>query len=387
MHKEQTTNNVQRNKTIGRLSLMFISLMIILTFFSNTISNLTLPRVQAARPANGALIKEIFGEGTVEAKQVWEEYVETNLRVTEVFVGLGDSVSQGQPILSLDVKSLQDSYLDEQAHLELLELSLDGTEDVLEQKQRDYEKIKVLYENGAEVEVNLLNAEKSMVEAERNCESIRLNLEIQGRKVESLAQEVANGGVYTAPCDGIISELNFAKGELTNNLLPLFQVADPAQGFLLVVPVDDDLADYAKPGDPVAINIFSLDKRAEGKIARIVANNQDPVEQKDLWIDVTLEGLAGGEKGEIYLSKKTKQYPSLVPNSAVYTDSNGSFVYVLKSRKGPLGEESYVQRLDVNVEDSDNEKSALTNLMMDEVIIQSNKTLKDGDRVLKEAAS
>lgn len=387
MQNQAIADEAQRKKVIGKLSLLFLMAMIGLTFFSNTINNFTLPRVQTARPTNGALIKEIFGEGTVEVKSTWEEYAESNLRVKDVLVGLGDRVSKGQPIISLDVKNLKDSYLDEQARYQLLELSLAGAEDVLEQKQRDYENIKVLYENGAEAKITLLNAEKSLAEAQRKCDDIRLNLQIQGRKVENLAEQVANDGVFTAPANGIITELNFAEGTMANNSLPLFQVADPTQGFRLVVPVADDLADYVQPGDTVNVNIFSLDKRAEGKIERIVDNSQYPGEQKDLWIDVTLEGLAGGEKGEIYLSKKTKQYPALVPNSAVYTDSSGSYVFVLESRKGPLGTENYLQKVEVNVEDSDNEKSALTDMVMGEVVMQSNKPVEDGDRVLKEAAN
>lgn len=382
----------RKKQTIGRQSLMFFIMMMVLTFFSNTLLHFTLPKVEAERPTNGVLIKEIFGEGTVEVKQVWEEYAKANLPVKEVLVEQGDRVSKGQTILSLDIRSLQDSYLDEQTRLQLLELSLAGAEDTLEQKQRDYENIKALVENGAEAEINLLNAEKALAEAARNCDTTRLNLTMQERKVQSLAEQVANGGVYTASADGIITELNFAAGSTANSTQPLFRLADTGQGFRLVVPVAGELAEYARPGDTVSVNIYSLDQKTEGKIERITDNSQRPGEQKDVWIDLAGEGLAGeglagGVKGEIYLSKKTKPYPALVPNSAIYTDSDGSFVYVLKSRKGPLGMENYVQRLDVNVEDRDNEKSALTNMIADEVIIQSNKPLADGDKVLKEAAN
>ncbi len=382
----------RKKQTIGRLSLMFFMMMMVLTFFSNTLLHFTLPKVEAERPTNGVLIKEIFGEGTVEVKQMWEEYAKANLPVKEVLVERGDRVSKGQTILSLDIRSLQDSYLDEQTRLQLLELSLAGAEDTLEQKQRDYENMKALVENGAEAEINLRNAEKALAEAARNCDATRLNLTMQERKVQSLAEQVANGGIYTAPAAGIITELNFAAGSSANSTQPLFRLADTGQGFRLVVPIAGELAEYAQPGDTVSVNIYSLDQRIEGKIERITDNGQHPGEQKDVWIDLAGEGpagegLAGGEKGEIYLSKKTKPYPALVPNSAIYTDSDGSFIYVLKSRKGPLGMENYVQRLEVNVEDSDNEKSALTNMIADEVIIQSNKTLADGDKVLKEAAN
>jgi len=52
-----------------------------------------------------------------------------------------------------------------------------------------------------------------------------------------------------------------------------------------------------------------------------------------------------------------------------------------------LGPEDYLQKVEVNVQDSDNEKSALTDMVMEEMVMQSNKPVEPGDRVLKEAAN
>lgn len=387
MNEEIIANDMTRGK-IRKLSLLFVSVMVALTFFSGTLNNFSLPRVETARPTNGALVKEIFGEGTVEAKATYEEYTDTSLRVKDVMVRLGDRVTIGQPLISLDVDTLKSDYQDEQARYQLLEISLAGARADQEQKQRDYDITKTLFDNGGESAVNVQNAQKSLADAERNGQNIQLNLEIQARKVENLAKQVEDDGVYTAPANGIITELNFAKGSMTNNSLPLYKLADPGQGFRLIVPVANDLADYARPGDTVNVNILSLEnKKAEGKIDKIVADSRHPGEEKDLWVVLSLDGVTGGEKGEIYLSKKTKQYPALVPNSAVYSDSGGSYIYILKSKKGPLGTENYIQKMSVNVEDYDNEKSALSDMVGDEVVVQSDKSLADGDKVLKEAAS
>ncbi|KTE89604.1 RND transporter [Desulfitobacterium hafniense] len=388
MGNEAIAGDGQRKKLIGKLSLLFLMTMIGLTFFSNTINNFALPRVQTVRPTNGALIKEIFGEGTVEVKSTREEYADANLRVKEVRVEQGDRVSKGRTIIILDVDGLKSDYQDEQARYRQLQLSLAGAQAEQAQQQRDYDNLKVLFDHEAETAVNLENAARNLADAQRHCEDIQLNLEIQARKVAALAQQVANNGVYTAPVDGLITELNFPAGSMTNSSLPLFKLADLGQGFRLIVPIDKDLLDYVKPGDTVSVNMLSLgDQKTEGTIDRIVENSRHNGEEKDLWIDVSLEGLSGGEKGEIYLSKKTKPYDTLVPNSAVYDDSSGSYVFVLESRKGPLGTENYLQKVNVNVEDSDREMSALTDGVMGEVVWQSNKPVEDGDRVLKEGAN
>ena len=388
MNQEAIVQETARKKKIGELGLLFVSVVVALTFFSGTINNFTLARVETARPTNGALVKEIFGEGTVEAKATYEEYTDTSLRVKEVMVGLGDRVTKGQPLISLDVDTLKSDHQDEQARYQQLEISLAGARADQKQKQRNYDITKTFFDNGGESAVNVQNAEKSLADAERNCQNIRLNLETQAREMENLAKQLESGGVYTAPVNGIIIELNFAKGSMTNNSLPLYKLADPRQGFRLIVPVANDLADYARPGDTVNVNILSLeDKKAEGKIDKIVADSRHPGEEKDLWVGLSVDGVAGGEKGEIYLSKKTKQYPTLIPNSAVYSDSGGSYIYILKFKKGPLGTENYIQKMSVNVEDYDNQKCALSEMVMDEVVVQSDKPLEDGDKVLKGASS
>lgn len=82
----------------------------------------------------GALIKEIFGEGTVEVKSTREEYADANLRVKEVMVEQGDRVSKGQPIIILDVNELKSNYQDEQARYRQLQLSLAGAREEQAQK-------------------------------------------------------------------------------------------------------------------------------------------------------------------------------------------------------------------------------------------------------------
>lgn len=381
-----TTGRTERRRITGKLGLLFLLMMTILTFFSKTINNITLPRVEVTRPAAGALVKEIFGEGTLEAKFCWEEYAKSPLRVKEVLVGLGDQVSKGQPILILDIDDLKSAYLDERARLRELELSLAEAEMECVQKERDYRNVELLYELGAAAKVALQDAEKALADAERKRDTILLNVEVQTRKLQDLAAQVGNDGVYVSPGSGVVVGLSFDKGDMTNSSQPLFRIADPTQGFRPIVPVANDLADYVRPGDTVNFNIPALgDRRGTGEVERIVDNKEQPREKKDIWVDMSLDGLAGGERGLIYLSKKTKQYRTLVPNSAVYEDTNGFYVFTVQERKGPLGTEHYVQKMYVNVEDSDNTKSALTDFVMGEVVVQSSKPISEGDRVLKEA--
>ncbi len=419
MGRGELIDYVKRKRNTGKLLLGFMLVMALLTFFSNTINNFMLPRVVLESPVRGALIKEISGEGTIEAKLVHEEYSDTGLKVLEVNAESGDTVKKGQPIMRLDIDDLKSSLLDERNKYRQLQLSLEklkdegslrsygrsieSARDKLEKATGEYQAVKTLYDAGFESESKLKDAELEMNNAQRNydsavqdkeeytgnrlrdIENTELNLEMQGRKITKLEKEVAKSGVYTAPEDGILTELNFSKGTITNNSKPLFRLAVASEGYELSIPVDSELAAYVKPGEKVEVLISALEEgRAEGSIAQVKDDLED-ADRKDIVIDVKSDGLKGGEKGEVYISKKLEQQQTLVPNSAVYTDSEGSYVFTIKKADSPLGEESYVQRTAVTVIDSDSSKSAVTGIMsMDKVITGSTKPLSDADRVVVE---
>ena len=419
MVRDELIDYVKRKRKTGKLLLSFMLFMALLTFFSNTINNFMLPRVVLESPDRGALIKEISGEGTIEAKSVHEEYSDTGLKVLEVNAEAGDAVKKGQPIMRLDIDDLKASLLDERDKYRQLQLSLEKFKDEsslrsydrniesarenLEKLTENYQAVKTLYDAGFESESKLKDAELEMNSALRNydsavqnkeeytrnmlrdIENTELNLEIQGRKIAKLEKEVANGGIYTAPADGILKELNFCKGTLTNNSKPLFKLAVASGGYELAISVDSELAAYVKSGDKVDVLIAALEGgRAEGSIAQVKDNLED-ADRKDIVIDVKSDLLQGGEKGEVYISKQTEQLPALVPNSAIYTDNDGSYVFTIKKVDSPLGTESYVQRVAVTVIDSDSSKSAVTGIMpMDKVVTGSSKPLSDADRVVVE---
>lgn len=421
MIREELIDYARRKIVTGKLALIFVITVVVLTFFSSTINNFMLPRVRFEKPTSGALVKEISGEGIVAARSTMEEYVETNMKVIDVAVSVGDTVKKDQPIMTLDIEDLKSNLQDETARYEQMKISLSRLKDsgngvsydnniagVLankEQQEKNLENIKVLFEAGFESADNLKKAEKTMEEAVRNYDAAvtakekflrdkdrdiknaELNMEIQGRKVDALKKQIANDGVYTAPADGIITQLNFSKGTMANSSKPLFVLSDISGGYELRIAVDIDLAGFVSPGEEVDVNVVSLGgEKVKGKISKIVDDSQHRGEQKEVVIDLDAEGLAGGERAEVYISKKTKQYFALVPNSSIYSDSDGTYVYVIKEKDGPLGAENYLQRVDVMVEDSDSSKSALVSgiMPMDKVVVQTSKPVSDGAKVVVE---
>lgn len=421
MQYEEQVQNSLRKKVIGKAIIIFFSVMLLLTFFSNTINNFSLPKVICEKPSRGSLIKDITGTGTVRARKVHEKYVQSNMRVNELKVRAGDTVKEGQVLMLLDTteiaKQLEDE-LDrkEQKMINLEKLvdagaadsfisydkNIDTAKTNMDKAKEEYENIKRLYEESSETVENLntakvnydnavrdynlalKNKENAIKDNERNLKSTRLDIDMQERKVEQLKEQLSLSTI-TAPADGVITELNFDEGTMANSSKPLYKIADASKGFEFIATVDIDSANYLALGDQVSVTINSLEGTPiQGRLDRITDNQQQRGVKKDLVIEIPPNNLIGGESGNASIRKNFGSYEALVSNSAVAQDNSGYFVYVLKERKGPLGNEYYAQKASITIGDSDDLKTAVISGIgnFEKVISITDKALSDGTRVL-----
>lgn len=82
--------------------IIFLAVLLVLTFFSNTIMNYSLPEVAAQYPLSTTITTKIRGSGTVEAAQTYHVQVQETRTVASLSVKVGDKVEAGQTLLTLD---------------------------------------------------------------------------------------------------------------------------------------------------------------------------------------------------------------------------------------------------------------------------------------------
>lgn len=122
MEKEMQTS---RKRLIKRIAIVFLIAMLILTFFSNTIMNYSLPEVATEPVSSGTVSSKVRGQGTVETNSDYEVTVSGARVIKEVKVEVGDSVEEGQVLFTFE----------EGENTELAE-----AEDTLDQLELDYAK-------------------------------------------------------------------------------------------------------------------------------------------------------------------------------------------------------------------------------------------------------
>lgn len=111
--------SIRRAKVIKAM-IAFVAILAVLTFFSNTIMNLTIPKVMGTYASRGNLSYSNSARGTIEVDNKTEVKGLDNRTVEEVLVTNYDIVSKGDPILTL--KSIEESSELESKRTELTNL-------------------------------------------------------------------------------------------------------------------------------------------------------------------------------------------------------------------------------------------------------------------------
>ena len=93
--------SLKKREVIKNIAIVFLVIMLILTFFSNTIMNRTLPEVSTQSVTSGPVTTQVRGEGTVEAEDPYNLIIDETRKVKSVPVRVGDHVEEGDIIYYL----------------------------------------------------------------------------------------------------------------------------------------------------------------------------------------------------------------------------------------------------------------------------------------------
>lgn len=97
---EKWKNN--KKDVVKNILIIFLLIMLFLTFFSNTIMNYSLPEISATYAQSGSVTSKVRGNGEVEAAEDYEVNVTENHIVSSVKVKVGDVVEEGQLLFELE---------------------------------------------------------------------------------------------------------------------------------------------------------------------------------------------------------------------------------------------------------------------------------------------
>lgn len=124
-------NGTKKREWVKNAAIVFLIILLILTFFSNTIQNYSLPEVATQYVENGSITAKIRGTGQVESGDPYNVKIKEVREVASVEVKVGDKVEEGQVLCYLTEEDSQE--------LDQAKLTLQQNQDALEKAQNAFE--------------------------------------------------------------------------------------------------------------------------------------------------------------------------------------------------------------------------------------------------------
>lgn len=144
--KMNNENRSPRKEVIKNIAIVFLAVLLVLTFFSNTFMNYTLPQVSAVYVSQGTISEQIRGSGTVEAAESYEVKFDQTRTVKSVAVKTGQTINAGDTLFELE-----DSDSDE----------LTQAQKDLEDKELDYKKAVLAQSDSSKYQSDYLEIQKA----------------------------------------------------------------------------------------------------------------------------------------------------------------------------------------------------------------------------------
>lgn len=208
--QEMMRKHQKRKDRIKNIAILFLTVMLLLTFFSNTIMNYSLAEVGSAYATSGTLTTKIRGDGFVEAKDPVQVKTDKTSEVLKVYVKNGDKVKKGQTMFVLEGSTVSEL---KQAQADLMTLQYEYEKALLEMQVPDYGKnnldIKYAKKDLEDALQNIKDTKKEISKKETEYKKLKEKADAAKKNMEKKADAVADKALE-------ISETEMKLEEYTN---------------------------------------------------------------------------------------------------------------------------------------------------------------------------
>lgn len=185
----------KKRELIKTIAIIFLAVLLVLTFFSQTIMNHSLPEVATQLVTSGTINAKIRGSGTVAANENYEVVLNQTREIRSVCVKVGDKVEEGDLLFVLgDIESSE----------------LKEAQDALDAAQLAYQKQLLTFSK--EYATEDLGLKNDREDLERAIAERDANL-VTDAEVSYAKGDLAAAETQLSQIDLILEELNAAAGE------------------------------------------------------------------------------------------------------------------------------------------------------------------------------
>ena len=187
-----------------------------------------------------------------------------------------------------------------------------------------------------------------------------------------------------AKVNGTVAALSVSAGHKAEAGATLATIEVKDLGYTMTATVSVDQAKLLHVGDTANVSNYYWGSRTTAVLSGMQPDPKDPRTSRVLTFDLAGD-VNAGDQISFSIGERNASYDLVVPNSALRSDTSGSFVLIITAKNSPLGNRYFATRVDVEVIASDDYNTAVKGELsnMDSVITTSsgNAPVKNGDQV------
>lgn len=276
-----------------------------------------------------------------------------------------DSFDRGTETLKKDAERAAQAVSDQQEYVDKLASASTLAEQVKSAKQALEDKI---FEQGLAdgSALDLEAAKKAIDEKKADIEKLTQN-----------ADEVE----VKAKVGGTVSAINVTAGNNAGAETPLMTLNLTDRGYTVKISVTNEQAKKVRVGDSAELVNYWYGGDIQATLENITNDPSNPGKARLLVFRLTGD-VEPDTNLTLSIGQKSANYDCIVPNSAIRTDSNGTFVLAIVAKSTPLRTRYTATRVDVQELAKDDTVTAVTGLSSgDFVITTSTKPIEAGTQV------
>jgi RND family efflux transporter MFP subunit len=284
---------------------------------------------------NGGITARVLGPGTVQARTSVTLAARVSATVTQVLADVGDTVTRGQLLVTLDDRDLAARRGAVGGQQQALERNTEAARAALAKAEADLDLARSKQRRDGELlaqgfvsqsGVDASNA--ALRAAQAGVEAAKATLAARAADAVTLSQEARAADVgltharLLSPLDGLVIERLAEPGSTVTLGMPILRLVDP-KTLWVATRVDESVVGRVQVGQPARIRLRTGETVA-GQVARIARRSDAATRELDVFVtfDVLPKHFAIDQEAEVSID--TGREPGLVvPTQALTRDISG----------------------------------------------------------------
>lgn len=319
------------------------------------------------------VVGSLIGAATVEVVP------QAGGRLLSIGVRLGDPVSRGQRIATLDDRELREQLRQAEGSFEVAQATIRQREADLSFAKTNLDRSRSLFERNLLPQQTLDDGEARYQAAQAQLDLARAQLTQASARLDELRIQLANT-VITSPVDGYVGRRYVDPGAFVSTNAPVVQVVDISLVRLVVNLVERDLR-RVNVGAPGTVDVDAYPgEQFTGRVARIAPVLDPATRTAEMEIEIPnpTKRLKPGMYARVSLTTSSKTEALVVPKAAIVDVSGRRGVYTVKDGTAVF------RPVQVGIEDTDRIEITDGIAEGEEVISIGASSVRDGDPVLLE---